>query len=141
MPRTVRKRVPPIAGASCLVAACALTAGGASAAAWTSGCPSASARETGPAASAETARNTGIVMPALGGTSEEGTVLWHAKLGAKVSEGDWLADVTTDEAERRVDAPVDGVLIDICVGENDRARAGDPLGVIGPPGSAPAGAG
>ncbi|WP_328737843.1 lipoyl domain-containing protein [Streptomyces bobili] len=76
-------------------------------------------------------------MPFLSESVNEGTVSWQAQLGEMVYEGDWLLDVSTNKVDMTVDSPVAGVLIEICVADDETAQVGETLGVIGPAGSAP----
>ncbi|USQ85863.1 hypothetical protein NFX46_20250 [Streptomyces phaeoluteigriseus] len=137
MSKSVRKRVPRIVGASCLVAAFAFSVSGTPAAAQTAACLPESSSESSPSSSPEQAGVTKIVMPFLSESVNEGTVSWQAQLGEIIYEGDWLLDVSTNKVDMSVDSPVAGVLIEICVADDETAQVGETLGVIGPAGSAP----
>lgn len=59
-----------------------------------------------------------IQMPKLGLTMEEGTVVrWLKKEGDKVKAGEILAEITTDKISHELEAPGDGILAKIIVGE------------------------
>ncbi len=59
-----------------------------------------------------------IQMPKLGLTMEEGTVVrWLKKEGDKVNAGEILAEITTDKISHELEAPGDGILAKIIVGE------------------------
>jgi len=54
---------------------------------------------------------TPILMPALSPTMEEGTLAkWNVKEGDKISSGDVIAEIETDEATMEVEAVDEGVL-------------------------------
>ncbi|KOV59135.1 hypothetical protein ADK64_33650 [Streptomyces sp. MMG1121] len=73
-------------------------------------------------------------MPSLGESVTEATVgSWQKKVGDTVVAGESLGSVYTDKAEVEIEAPVSGVLREIVVGENETAKVGDTLAVIGPP--------
>jgi pyruvate dehydrogenase E2 component (dihydrolipoamide acetyltransferase) len=58
--------------------------------------------------------NVEVIMPKLGLTMEEGTVIrWLKKAGEKVQKGEGLVEVETDKVVQEVEAPVTGVLIKI----------------------------
>ncbi|MFJ9560389.1 biotin/lipoyl-containing protein [Streptomyces fuscichromogenes] len=141
--RTARSRVSRVIGESCLVATLALSPGVASpiAEALTptpSETRSQTPEPTPPSPTPENRQNTNVVMPSLGGSVTEATVVgWQVKVGETVSEGDSLGSVETDKVDMEISAPVSGVVREILVGEGDTAKVGDILAVIGPPDSPP----
>lgn len=57
-----------------------------------------------------------ILMPAISPSMVSGKLVrWHVELGAKVRQGDVLAELETDKAALDIEAPADGVLEQILV--------------------------
>src|SRR5438105_3337851 len=94
---------------------------------------------------------TEVVLPRLGLTQEEGTVVrWIKPEGSPVKKGEPLFEVMTDKATVEVEAPASGVLLRILVAEGGTVpvatpialigEAGEALPVIPPPGPVPAAA-
>ena len=92
---------------------------------------------------------TEVVLPRLGLTQEEGTVVrWIKPEGSTVKKGEPLFEVMTDKATVEVEAPASGVLLRILVAEGGTVpvatpialigEAGEALPVIPPPGPVPA---
>lgn len=53
-----------------------------------------------------------IVMPKLGATMEEGTIVsWLVQVGGEVEEGDPIAEIQTDKIVMEIEAEEDGVLL------------------------------
>ena len=55
---------------------------------------------------------------------------WHAKDGDKVSKGAALFEIETDKAAMEIDAPADGILRNIIVGEGGTAAVGSAVAYI-----------
>jgi pyruvate dehydrogenase E2 component (dihydrolipoamide acetyltransferase) len=55
---------------------------------------------------------------------------WHAKDGDKVSKGAALFEIETDKAAMEIDAPADGILRNIMVGEGGTAAVGSAVAYI-----------
>ncbi|MFP4407693.1 MAG: dihydrolipoamide acetyltransferase family protein [Spirochaetaceae bacterium] len=73
-----------------------------------------------------------IVMTALSPTMEEGTILkWDKKEGDTVSAGDVLCEVETDKASMEYESTQEGTLLKIVLGENESAKVGDTIAVLG----------
>ncbi|MDX6757992.1 MULTISPECIES: lipoyl domain-containing protein [Streptomyces] len=141
MSTTVRKRLSHIIGASCLIAACALSAGvpASPAQARASECGSSSEPEPSPttAPGDEAVGITKIVMPSLGESATGGDVDWQKQVGDTVSKEETIAVVESAKVTMDLDSPVDGVLMEMCVADGGFADPGEILAVIGPPGTAP----
>ncbi|NLX36164.1 MAG: hypothetical protein GXY68_05710, partial [Chloroflexi bacterium] len=76
-----------------------------------------------------------IVLPKLGQTMEEGTIVeWLKKEGDPVSRGDILFQVESDKAVLEVESRYKGVLLKILVGPNVKVPVLTPVGIIGEPG-------
>ena len=78
---------------------------------------------------------TEVVLPKLGLTQEEGTIVrWIKAEGSRVAKGEVLFEVLTDKATIEVEAPASGVLLRILVPEGATAPVATPIAVIGEPG-------
>ena len=55
---------------------------------------------------------------------------WHAKDGEKVTKGAALFEIETDKAAMEIDAPSDGILRNILVGEGETAAVGSAVAFI-----------
>ena len=72
-----------------------------------------------------------VVMPQLGETVAEGTVMvWHKKVGERVEADELLFEVGTDKVETEIPAPASGILAEIFVGEGETVDVGVRLAVI-----------
>ena len=72
-----------------------------------------------------------VLLPQWGmGMSEGLIVQWHKKVGDTVAEGDIIAEVETEKAAQELEAPADGVLTEIKVGENERAKVRTVIAII-----------
>ncbi|MCE5313944.1 MAG: dihydrolipoamide acetyltransferase family protein [Armatimonadota bacterium] len=75
---------------------------------------------------------TKMVMPLLGQTMEEGTIIkWFKSEGDKVKAGEPLLEVMTDKVNMEVEAPEDGVLRKILAQPDDIIPVKDPICIIG----------
>jgi 2-oxoglutarate dehydrogenase E2 component (dihydrolipoamide succinyltransferase) len=78
-----------------------------------------------------------VVMPQLGETVTEGTVVtWHKKPGEAVKADELLFDVETDKVAMEVPTPAAGVLKEILVAEGETVAVGTRLAVIEAAGAA-----
>ena len=75
---------------------------------------------------------TNVIMPKLGMTMTEGTIIkWHKKVGDAIEEGVPLFDVETDKLTNTVNANVSGTLLKISVPEDGTADCLAVVAVIG----------
>jgi len=75
---------------------------------------------------------TEVVLPRLGLTQEEGTVVrWLKSEGTSVTKGEPLFEVMTDKATLEVEAPVSGVLLRILVAAGGTVPVATPIALIG----------
>lgn len=75
-----------------------------------------------------------IEMPKLSLTMSEGTVLhWMKKVGDPVKKGDAIVEVSSDKEVCELDAPEDGVLLDVTANEGDSVACHAVLAYIGQP--------
>lgn len=80
----------------------------------------------------------GIFMPKLGMSMKEGTVVeWLKKKGDKVKKGESIAVISSDKIETDIEAPQDGVLLDILVEQDETVEVGKVIGYIGQEGEKP----
>lgn len=76
-----------------------------------------------------------IVMPKLGYTQDEGTIVeWHKKVGDTVSNGEPFFDVHTDKSIITVEASCDGTLLKIALEPDNPVPVLTPVAVVGNPG-------
>src|SRR5215218_5447533 len=74
-----------------------------------------------------------VVMPAMGDSVSEGTVLeWHKTEGDSVSADETLVEISTDKVDAEVPAPVDGTVVKVHAAEGDTIHVGAVLAEIAP---------
>jgi multifunctional 2-oxoglutarate metabolism enzyme len=72
-----------------------------------------------------------VVMPAMGESVSEGTVLeWHKQVGDSVAEDETLVEISTDKVDAEVPAPVSGTITKIHAAEGDTVTVGTLLAEI-----------
>ncbi|GFN24172.1 dihydrolipoamide acetyltransferase family protein [Thermanaeromonas sp. C210] len=72
-----------------------------------------------------------VVMPQVGITTTEAKIIqWLKKVGEKVTKGEPLFEVETDKATMEVEAPADGFLVRIDVGDGATAEVGRVVALI-----------
>src|SRR5256885_7899506 len=72
-----------------------------------------------------------VVMPQLGETVKEGTVIaWRKKVGERVEKDEPLFEVNTDKVDMDVPSPATGVVSAILVPEGSTVRVGERLAII-----------
>src|SRR3954451_25440720 len=82
-----------------------------------------------------------VVMPAMGDSVSEGTVLeWHKQEGDRVSEDETLVEISTDKVDAEVPAPATGTVVKVHAAEGDTVHVGAVLAEISTNGGAPAAA-
>ncbi|BFI99357.1 MULTISPECIES: dihydrolipoamide acetyltransferase family protein [Priestia] len=75
-----------------------------------------------------------VVMPKLGMAMKEGTVsTWNKKIGDSVSKGDMIASINSEKIEMDIEAPQDGVILDILVQEDVGVPPGTIICYVGKP--------
>ncbi|MCP8967397.1 dihydrolipoamide acetyltransferase family protein [Ectobacillus ponti] len=73
-----------------------------------------------------------MVMPKLGMAMKEGTVsIWHKQAGDTVTKGEPVASINSEKIEMELEAPADGVLLDIIVSEGQGVPPGTVICYIG----------
>lgn len=69
--------------------------------------------------------NVDVVMPKMGESLQEGTIIkWTKKLGEKVERDETILEITTDKVDTEVPSPVSGVMAEILFGENETVEVG-----------------
>src|SRR4051794_9499657 len=80
-----------------------------------------------------------VVMPAMGDSVSEGTVLeWHKQEGESVSVDEALVEISPDKVDAEDPAPLSGVVGKIHAAEGETVEVGSVLAEISPDGGAPA---
>src|SRR5215208_2947288 len=81
-----------------------------------------------PAPSEDSGGTVDVVMPQMGESVTEGTVLeWHKQEGEFVEEGETVVEVSTDKVDAEVPAPASGVIAKILVQPDDTVEVGQAL--------------
>ena len=74
-----------------------------------------------------------VVMPAMGDSVSEGTVLeWHKTEGDSVAADETLVEISTDKVDAEVPAPIDGTVVKVHAAEGDTVHVGALLAEISP---------
>ena len=72
-----------------------------------------------------------VVMPAMGDSVSEGTILeWHKQEGDQVSEDETLVEISTDKVDAEVPAPATGTVVKVHAAEGDTVHVGAVLAEI-----------
>lgn len=73
-----------------------------------------------------------LIMPKLGMSMKEGTLVeWLKDKGDPVKKGEAIAVISSDKIEKDIEAPEDGVLLEITANPNDVIEVGRPIAYIG----------
>ncbi len=76
-----------------------------------------------------------VVMPKMGESVTQGTIIkWHKKVGDKVAKDETLFEISTDKVDTEVPSPVEGVLSEILVKEQETVDVGVVVARISPTG-------
>src|SRR4051794_17730684 len=74
-----------------------------------------------------------VVMPAMGDSVSEGTILeWHKQEGDHVSEDETIVEISTDKVDAEVPAPAAGTVVKVHAAEGDTVTVGAVLAEIAP---------
>jgi pyruvate dehydrogenase E2 component (dihydrolipoamide acetyltransferase) len=74
---------------------------------------------------------TAVIMPKMGMTMEEGTVIqWFKQEGEQVKKGEPLLEIMTDKVNMEVEAPASGILQGVVAGANDTVPATQTIAYI-----------
>lgn len=75
---------------------------------------------------------TQIIMPKLGATMEEGTIVkWLVEVGDEIEEGDPIAEILTDKITLEIESTVDGVVLKTFFEEGDVVEVQSLVAYIG----------
>ncbi|MEO8688556.1 MAG: 2-oxo acid dehydrogenase subunit E2, partial [Solirubrobacteraceae bacterium] len=76
-----------------------------------------------------------VVMPAMGDSVSEGTILeWHKQEGDSVSEDETIVEISTDKVDAEVPSPATGTVVKVHAAEGDTVHVGALLAEIAPNG-------
>ncbi len=74
-----------------------------------------------------------VVMPAMGDSVSEGTILeWHKEVGDTIAADETLVEISTDKVDAEVPSPVSGTITKIHGAEGDTVAVGSVLAEIAP---------
>src|SRR5438270_661906 len=66
-----------------------------------------------------------VVMPAMGESVTEGTILtWSVKTGDAVKQGDVVVEISTDKVDMELPAPASGTITEILAEEGETVSVG-----------------
>src|SRR5690348_563268 len=72
-----------------------------------------------------------VVMPAMGDSVSEGTILeWHKQEGDQVSQDETIVEISTDKVDAEVPAPASGTVVKVHAAEGDTVTVGAVLAEI-----------
>lgn len=72
-----------------------------------------------------------VVMPKMGESVMEGTVIeWSKQVGDEVEVDETLLEISTDKVDSEVPSPEAGTLVEILAEEGDTVQVGEPIAVI-----------
>ncbi|MCM3141064.1 dihydrolipoamide acetyltransferase family protein [Brevibacillus sp. MER 51] len=75
-----------------------------------------------------------VLMPKMGMAMKEGTVShWNKQVGDLVTKGEVIASISSEKIEADLEAPANGVLLEIAVSEWEGVPPGTVIGYIGHP--------
>ncbi|OGU17009.1 MAG: 2-oxoglutarate dehydrogenase, E2 component, dihydrolipoamide succinyltransferase [Ignavibacteria bacterium GWB2_35_12] len=74
---------------------------------------------------------TEVVMPKMGESLQEGTVLkWLKNVGDKIERDEMLLEISTDKVDTEVPSPVSGIIVEILAAENETVEVGKVIAYI-----------
>ncbi len=80
-----------------------------------------------------------IVMPKMGESLQEGTIIrWTKKVGELVERDETILEITTDKVDTEVPSPVAGILAELLAQENETVPVGQVIARVQTEGSVPA---
>ena len=121
----------PVAAPAAEAAATEAPAAGSRSRAGSRRCACAAAEAPAAAAPAAGGATVDVVMPKMGESVMEGTVLeWKKKIGDTIELDETLLEISTDKVDSEVPSPSAGVLAEILVEEGDTVDVGAPIARI-----------
>ena len=95
--------------------------------------------EPAPAPVSDSGSLVDLVMPKMGESLQEGTVIkWMKNIGDKIDRDEMILEISTDKVDTEVPSPVEGVLAEILANEGDTVEVGVTIARISTSGSVPA---
>ncbi len=92
-------------------------------------------KPTQPDVKAESKDLVDVVMPKMGESVTQGTIIkWHKKVGDKIAKDETLFEISTDKVDTEVPSPAEGVLAEILVNEQETVDVGVVVARISPTG-------
>ena len=80
---------------------------------------------------------TDVVMPKMGESLQEGTIIrWTKKVGDKVERDETILEISTDKVDTEVPSPVSGIMAEILYQEQDTVEVGKVIARIATEGGA-----
>jgi len=87
----------------------------------------------------DTGELTDLVMPKMGESLQEGTIVqWLKQPGDKVERDEMILEISTDKVDTEVPSPVEGTLVEILAQEEETVEVGSVIGRISTGSGAPA---
>lgn len=87
------------------------------------------AQESAPASSS--GDTVDVVMPKMGESLQEGTIIkWLKQVGDKIERDEMILEISTDKVDTEVPSPVSGTLAEILVQEEETVEVGTPIAKI-----------
>ena len=81
---------------------------------------------------------TDIVMPKMGESLQEGTVLkWLKGIGDKIERDEMLLEISTDKVDTEIPSPVAGTIVELIAKENETVEVGKVIARISTSGAIP----
>ena len=81
--------------------------------------------------SSPTEQLTQVLMPQMGISVSEGTILeWRKQVGESVAADETIADVTTDKVDVEIPSPASGVIARLLVDPGETVDVGTPIAEI-----------
>ena len=100
--------------------------------------PAEAPKSPGPESTLASAADISVVMPKMGESITEGTVIvWHKQVGDPVELDETLLEIGTDKVDTDVPAPATGILREILVPEGETVEVGTTIALIGAEGTVP----
>ena len=79
-----------------------------------------------------------VVMPKMGESLQEGTIIkWLKKPGDKVERDEMILEISTDKVDTEVPSPVSGTLVEVLAAENETVEVGKVIAYISTSAAAP----
>ncbi len=88
-------------------------------------------QSTSPTVDSSSGEIVEVVMPKMGESLQEGTILrWLKKVGDRVERDEMILEISTDKVDTEVPSPVSGTIVEILYGENQTVPVGTVIAKI-----------